>query len=62
MSSDFYFFCQPDMYEHGLQLATPEALKNAYRIGRWVWETRSHVIGELSFFSLRLTSGKPERC
>jgi glycosyltransferase involved in cell wall biosynthesis len=34
-----YFFCQPDMYEHVLQLAAPEALKNSYRIGRWVWET-----------------------
>jgi glycosyltransferase involved in cell wall biosynthesis len=34
-----YFLCQPDTYENVLRLASPEALQNAYRVGRWVWET-----------------------
>ena len=34
-----YLFCQPDTYEYALRLVSPEALRSAYRIGRWVWET-----------------------
>lgn len=34
-----YFFCQPDMYEHVFPLMSREAMQDAYRIGRWVWET-----------------------
>lgn len=34
-----YLFCQPDVYQHALGLASTEALKDAYRVARWVWET-----------------------
>lgn len=38
-AANIYFLCQPDMYEHVFPLMTAEAMKHAYRIGRWVWET-----------------------
>lgn len=34
-----YLLCQPDVCEHVLGLVAPEAMKDAYRVGRWVWET-----------------------
>jgi len=36
---NLYLFCQPDNYEHIQSVATPGALKNAWRVGKWVWET-----------------------
>ncbi|MFT3733168.1 MAG: glycosyltransferase [Hyphomicrobium sp.] len=36
---NLYLLCQPDVYEHVLGLATPDAIKSSYRVGRWVWET-----------------------
>lgn len=38
-AANIYFLCQPDMYGHVFPLMTAEAMKDAYRIGRWVWET-----------------------
>jgi glycosyltransferase involved in cell wall biosynthesis len=37
-----YLLCQPDVCEHVLGLVAPGAIKDAYRVGRWVWET-SHL-------------------
>ena len=34
-----YFLCQPDTYGLICQLLEPDQIANAYRIGRWVWET-----------------------
>ena len=34
-----YLMCQPDTYARIFKLFAPEQLANAYRIGRWVWET-----------------------
>lgn len=38
-TANVYFLCQPDMYQYVFPMMAPEAMKNAYRIGRWVWET-----------------------
>jgi hypothetical protein len=37
--ANVYFLCQPDMYQYVFPMMAPEAMENAYRIGRWVWET-----------------------
>lgn len=34
-----YLLCQPDNYARVLDRFAPDQLANAYRIGRWVWET-----------------------
>jgi len=34
-----YFLCQPDTYWVIPDLVAPMVLENAYRIGRWAWET-----------------------
>jgi hypothetical protein len=34
-----YLMCQPDTYGRIFSLFAPEQLADAYRVGRWVWET-----------------------
>lgn len=34
-----YLLCQPDTYGRILPLLDPDQIKDAYRIGRWAWET-----------------------
>lgn len=34
-----YFLCQPDTYWVIPELVAPQTFENAYRIGRWAWET-----------------------
>lgn len=36
---NLYLFCQPDRYGTVFGLLDADAIRNAYRIGRWVWET-----------------------
>lgn len=38
-AANVYFLCQPDMYQYVFPMMAPGAVKDAYRIGRWVWET-----------------------
>ncbi len=34
-----YFLCQPDTYALVFSLISPQDIANAWRVGRWVWET-----------------------
>jgi len=36
---NIYFMCQPNTYDVALPLFDPAALKEAYRVTRWLWET-----------------------
>lgn len=36
---NLYLFCQPDTYRTVFRLLSPDKVSNAYRVGRWVWET-----------------------
>ncbi len=36
---NLYLFCQPDTYDAVFSLLNVDDVRNAYRVGRWVWET-----------------------
>jgi glycosyltransferase involved in cell wall biosynthesis len=36
---NLYLFCQPDTYDTVFRLLNIDDVRNAYRVGRWVWET-----------------------
>lgn len=36
---NLYLFCQPDTYDTVFRLMNERDIANAYRVGRWVWET-----------------------
>ncbi len=38
-AENVYFFCQPDTFATVFRLIDPSVIADAYRIGRWVWET-----------------------